>query len=166
MVRWPIPRLEAPWLFWLALAVLGLVIACVGFLVVRWLVRRSKLPPEAPGPSDAPAVTGEGTMRPDESREVYEQLRRWLKEGQAQATVIQSVLRDLERFRERAEAAERLMHEMDQLRHWMEATERQCEELRKELDRSRANFQRLQTEREELLQQMSEIMLRLFGKSQ
>jgi polyhydroxyalkanoate synthesis regulator phasin len=137
----------------------------VGFLVVRWLVRRSK-PPREPVPSDALAVIGEGAMTPDESRDIYEQLRRWLKEGQARTAVIQSVLQDLERFRERAEAAERRVHEMDQLRYWAEATERQCEQLRQELDRSWADLQRLRAERADFIQQMSEILLRLLGKSQ
>jgi polyhydroxyalkanoate synthesis regulator phasin len=168
MVRWPIPRLDPPlffWLMWLMLAALGLVIACLGFLAVRWLVRRFK-PPREPGPFDAPPVIAAGAMTADESRDIYEQLRRWLKEGQAQTAVIQSVLQDLERFRERAEAAERRVHEMDQQRYWMEATERQCEQLRQELDRTWADLQRLRTERAELIQQMSEILLRLLGKSQ
>jgi predicted RNase H-like nuclease (RuvC/YqgF family) len=165
MVPWPIPRLEPPWLFWLTLAALGLVIACVGFLVVRWLVRRSKPPRKASGPSDAAAVKGEDTMTPVESMEVHRQLGRWLEEAQAKAAVLQSVFNDLERFRERAEAAERRVHETDLLRQRIEATEGQCEQLRQELDRNRTHLQKLWNEREELLQQLSQILLRLLQKS-
>jgi len=103
-----------------------------------------------------------------ESKEVRDEVRRWIEDGPGQLTVLLSVLRDYERLRERVELAEReqerlrgLTYENEQLHNRVETAERQCDRLREELMRLRSENEQHNRERVEIAEQLSEVMNQL-----
>lgn len=100
-----------------------------------------------------------------ESKEVRDEVRRWIEDGPSQLTVLLSVLHDYERLRERVELAEReqerlrgLTYENEQLHNRVDTAERQCERLREEVMRLRSEAEQYARERVEVAEQLSEVM--------
>src|SRR5262249_46651298 len=100
-----------------------------------------------------------------ESREVRDEVRRWVEDGSGHLGVLQGVLRDYGRLRERVELAEReqerlrgLTYENEQLHNRVETAERQCDRLREEVARLRADNEQHHKERVEVAEQLSDVM--------
>jgi len=100
-----------------------------------------------------------------ESREVRDDVRRWVENGSSQLTVLAGLLREYDRLWERVETAERegerlrgLTYENEQLHNRIETAERECERLRDEVSRLRAVSEQYQRERLEVAEQLSEVM--------
>ncbi len=79
-----------------------------------------------------------------ESKDVREDVRRWVEDGPGQLSALLGLLHDYSRLRERIELAEReqerlrsLTYEDEQLHNRVETSERQCERLREEVMRLR-----------------------------
>jgi len=107
-----------------------------------------------------------------ESKEVREQLNRWIEDGQHQLAVVLRVMQDYDRFRESLESSERenerlrgLVYENEKLHNRLETAERECELLREEGNRLRGETERNTKEREEIADWLSgtinEVLLRL-----
>jgi chromosome segregation ATPase len=100
-----------------------------------------------------------------ESKEVRQEVRRWVEDGPSQLSVLAGLLHDYDRLRERVEIAEReqerlrgLTYENEQLHNRLDTAERQCDRLREEVARLRAEFEQYQRERTEVAEQLSEVM--------
>jgi chromosome segregation ATPase len=100
-----------------------------------------------------------------ESREIREEVRRWVEEGPTQLSVLAALLHDYNRLRERVEVAEReqerlrgLTYENEQLHNRVETAERQGDRLRDEVGRLRAEVDQYLRERAEIAEQLSEVM--------
>ena len=107
-----------------------------------------------------------------ESKEVRDDVRRWLEDGPSQLSVLAGLLHEYDRLRERVETAERererlrgLTYENEQLHNRVETAERQCDRLREEVARLRGEIEQYHRERAEVAEQLSEamsqVMLRL-----
>lgn len=103
-----------------------------------------------------------------ESKELREDVRRWVEDGPGQLSALLGLLHDYTRLRERVELAEReqerlrsLTYENEQLQNRVETAERQCERLREEITRLRGENEHHQKERVEVAEQLSEMMNQL-----
>ena len=104
-------------------------------------------------------------MASAESRDIRDEVRRWVEDGPAQLSVLTALLHDYARLRERVETAEReqerlrgLTYENEQLHNRVETAERQGDRLRDEVTRLRAEVDQYQRERVEVTEQLSEVM--------
>ena len=100
-----------------------------------------------------------------DTREVRDDLRRWIEDGPNQFGVLLGLLHDHDRLRERAETAETenerlrgLAYECEQLKNRLETSERQADRLREEIARLRGANEQHQREREDVAEQLSTIM--------
>jgi chromosome segregation ATPase len=100
-----------------------------------------------------------------ETREVREDVRRWIEDGPNQLGVLGGILGDYDRLRERIESVEAenerlrgLAYECEQLRNRLETSERQADRLREEIGRLRAQNDQHVREREEVAEQLSGLM--------
>jgi chromosome segregation ATPase len=100
-----------------------------------------------------------------ETKELREDVRRWIEDGPGQLAAVLGILRDYDRMRERVELAEReqerlrsLTYENEQLHNRLETVERNCERLREEVARLRTETEHHQKERFEVAEQLSEVM--------
>jgi len=101
---------------------------------------------------------------------------RWLEEGQRQIPALVGLVHEIERLRERLEAAETeseklrgLVYEMEQLRNRAETTERVADRLREQLSGAEAEIERHNRERTEVAERltdfMNDVLLRLRPRS-
>ncbi len=100
-----------------------------------------------------------------ESKEVREEVRRWVEDGPSQLSVLAGLLHEYDRLRDRVETAEReqerlrgLTYENEQLHNRVETAERQCDRLRDEVSRLRGEIDHYHRERAEVAEQLSEVM--------
>lgn len=100
-----------------------------------------------------------------ESKEVREDVRRWVEDGASHLSALAGLIHEHGRLRERVEVAEReqerlrgLTYENEQLHNRIETSERQCERLREEVARLRGENEHHQKERVEVAEQLSEMM--------
>lgn len=100
-----------------------------------------------------------------ESKEVREEVERWVEEGPRQLSVMAGLLHEYDRLRERVETAEReqerlrsLTYENEQLQNRVETAERECERFRGDVNRLRAEMEQHHRERAEVAEQLSEVM--------
>ena len=100
-----------------------------------------------------------------ESREVRDEVRRWVEDGPSQLSVLAGLLHEYDRLRARVEAAEReqerlrgLTYENEQLHNRIETAEREGDRLRGEVSRLRAEIDSYQRERGEVAEQISDMM--------
>ncbi len=100
-----------------------------------------------------------------ESKEVREEVRRWVEDGPGQLSVLAGLLHEYDRLRDRVEMAEReqerlrgLTYENEQLHNRVETAERQCDRLRDEVSRLRGEIDHYHRERTEVAEQLSEVM--------
>ena len=100
-----------------------------------------------------------------ESKEVRDDVRRWVEDGASQLSVLAGLLREHDRLWERVETAEReqerlrgLTYENEQLHNRIATAERGCERLRDDVSRVRASNDHYQRERAEVAEQLSEVM--------
>lgn len=100
-----------------------------------------------------------------ESKEVGEDVKRWVEDGSSHLSVLAGLLREHGRLWERVETAERegerlrgLTYENEQLHNRIETTERECDRLRDEGSRLRAANDQYQRERLEVAEQLAELV--------
>jgi len=100
-----------------------------------------------------------------ESKEIREEVRRWLEDGPTQLSVLAGLLRDYDRLRERVATAEReqerlrgLSYENEQLHNRVETAEHQSDRLREEVSRLQAEVEQYHRERTEMAEHLSEMM--------
>jgi CHASE3 domain sensor protein len=100
-----------------------------------------------------------------ESKEVRDEVRRWIEDGPGQLTFLAGLVREYDRLRERVELAEReqerlrgLTYENEQLHNRVESLELQCERFREEVMRLRAENEQHAKERVEVAEQLSDMM--------
>jgi chromosome segregation ATPase len=107
-----------------------------------------------------------------ESKDVREDVRRWVEDGPTQLAALAGLLHEFERLRERVATAEReqerlrgLTYENEQLHNRLDTAEHQCDRLREEVTRLRSELEQYQRERGEVAEQLSEtltqVLLRL-----
>ena len=100
-----------------------------------------------------------------ESKEVRDDVRRWVEEWAGHLSVLAGLLHEYDRLRERVETAEReqerlrgLTYENEQLHNRVETAERQGDRLRDEVSRLRAEIDQYHRERLEVAEQLSDVM--------
>jgi chromosome segregation ATPase len=100
-----------------------------------------------------------------ESKEVREDVRRWVEDGSSHLSVLAGLLREHDRLWERVETAEReqerlrgLTYENEQLHNRIETAEHECDRLRDDVSRLRAANDQYQRERLEVAEQLAEVM--------
>jgi predicted nucleic acid-binding Zn-ribbon protein len=100
-----------------------------------------------------------------ESREVRDDVRRWVEDGSSHLSMLAGLLHEYDRLRERVATAEReqerlrgLTYENEQLHNRLETAEHQCDRLRDEVARLRTELDQLQRDRVEVAAQLSDVM--------
>ncbi len=96
-----------------------------------------------------------------ESKEIREEVRRWLEDGPTQLSVLAGLLHEYDRLRERVAMAEReqerlrgLSYENEQLHNRVETAEHQSDRLREEVSRLRAEVEQYHRERTEMAEHL------------
>jgi len=104
-------------------------------------------------------------MLGSESKEIRDDVRRWVEDGPSQLSMLAGLLHEYERLRERVAIAEReqerlrsLTYENEQLHNRVETAERQGDRLRDEVGRLRAELEQHQRERVEVAEQLSDVL--------
>jgi len=105
------------------------------------------------------------TMSMDEVTDARHRARQWLEDGERSFTVLRTVLNDYDRLNDRLGASERenaklqaAVLDNEDLRRRLELAERESERLQKEVGQGLAELERGAREREEIADQLSQIM--------
>jgi regulator of replication initiation timing len=105
------------------------------------------------------------TMSMDEVTDARHRARQWLEDGQRSLTVLLTVLNDYDRLNDRLGASERenaklqaAVLDNEDLRRRLELAERESERLQKEVGQGLAELERGAREREEIADQLSQVM--------